>query len=390
MKNISDGSLSDITKPWEDDYEVYDDKFISENLKVEVNENCELEDNNDYPEEPGWNFISNDKEYKRERIHPCSLCGRSFAATSALKLHRRTVHEGHKDYKCVSCGKCFARLYHLQRHIKGVHESKNNHIVEPKGDSNDYDKRNVGNNTEGLENPPTLSNERLPNTDITGDFSDPNTTKIKEEVDFVETTSNVIKSDLKGDDDFNVSDDSKTIQPEFFLETGILYKEYKCETCGKSFAQKGGLKRHIYTTHEGHKDFKCDSCGKLFSSEQNLKTHIHSIHEGHKDYNCVICGKSFSQAGHLKSHIHSVHVGLKEHKCEICGKSFSQAGVLKRHIDTVHERHKYYKCEICGKSFSQSGVLKKHINKIHKYNDEFKWAEMNSNLYQAQHSSVQK
>ena len=79
-----------------------------------------------------------------------------------------------------------------------------------------------------------------------------------------------------------------------------------------------------------------------------------------------------------------------KNKCEICGKSFSQAGVLKRHIDTVHERHKFYKCEICGKSFSQSGVLKKHINKIHKYNDEFKWAEMNSNSYQTQHSSVQK
>ena len=43
------------------------------------------------------------------------------------------------------------------------------------------------------------------------------------------------------------------------------YKNYKCESCGKSFSIAGYLKRHIQIVHEEHKDHKCESCGKSFS-----------------------------------------------------------------------------------------------------------------------------
>ena len=89
------------------------------------------------------------------------------------------------------------------------------------------------------------------------------------------------------------------------------------------------MKKHIYTVHEGHKDYKCESCGKSFAEAGSLRKHIHRIHEGHKDHKCESCGKSFSQAGNLKIHIHTVHEGHKDYKCESCGKSFSQAGTLK-------------------------------------------------------------
>ena len=57
------------------------------------------------------------------------------------------------------------------------------------------------------------------------------------------------------------------------------------------------LKRHTHTVHEGHKDYKCESCGKSFSQTSALKNHIYTIHEGHKDNKCESCGKSFSEAG---------------------------------------------------------------------------------------------
>ena len=58
---------------------------------------------------------------------------------------------------------------------------------------------------------------------------------------------------------------------------------------------------------------------------QGTWTHIDSVHNWQKDYKCNSCVKSFSQAGNMKTHIDSVHNGEKYHKCESCGKAFSKA-----------------------------------------------------------------
>ena len=91
-------------------------------------------------------------------------------------------------------------------------------------------------------------------------------------------------------------------------------KDYKCETCGKSFFKVGDLKRHIRTVHKGNKDYKCEYCCKSFSQASDLKRHIKRIHEGHKDYKCDSCGKSFSVADDLKTHmnIHIINKGRRD------------------------------------------------------------------------------
>ena len=76
---------------------------------------------------------------------------------------------------------------------------------------------------------------------------------------------------------------------------------FECNVCfGISFMQARSLKRHI---HECHKNFKCNSCGKSFTRAYSLNIHIKTIHKGHKDFKCDSCGKSFKEASNLRKHI---------------------------------------------------------------------------------------
>ena len=88
--------------------------------------------------------------------------------------------------------------------------------------------------------------------------------------------------------------------------TDKYLKEYKCESCGKSFTQAGSLNKHIKTVHEGHKDFKCDSCEKSFTQNRSLRIHKESVHENIR-FNCDLCDNSFTQKWILKRHKMSVH-----------------------------------------------------------------------------------
>ena len=129
------------------------------------------------------------------------------------------------------------------------------------------------------------------------------------------------------------------------------YKFIKNCKCEISRAGSGDLKKRIHKKKQSHKNYKCDSCDKSFSSEGHLKRHVNTNHEQKKDliqlhttnesqkedYNCESCSKSFKNKYRLKNHIHTVHEGHKDFKCESCSKLFSHAHRLKGHIKKIHE-----------------------------------------------------
>ena len=156
-----------------------------------------------------------------------------------------------------------------------------------------------------------------------------------------------VSMNLENTDYFFTDQQEKVLQKFFEKDKFPLVKdlEYRSQTLNVS-SQKIGLwfqkarKDLINTIREGHKDYKCESCGKSFSEAVKLKRHIHTVHEGKEDHKCESCDKSFSRAYGLKRHIHTIHRGNKDYKCESCGKSFSLVQRLKTHVHTIHEDHK--------------------------------------------------
>lgn len=61
--------------------------------------------------------------HTRVRPHQCETCGKSFFASSALKIHRR-LHSGEKPYRCEECGKNFRQWGDLKYHTTSLHSTE--------------------------------------------------------------------------------------------------------------------------------------------------------------------------------------------------------------------------------------------------------------------------
>ncbi|VDL83382.1 unnamed protein product [Nippostrongylus brasiliensis] len=84
-------------------------------------------------------------------------------------------------------------------------------------------------------------------------------------------------------------------------------KSFSCQRCGRTFAEKTKLNRHMLS-HTGERAFQCQfsGCSKAFSLEANLKSHI-KTHTGEKPHKCKICDHAFSHPYNLRVHISRRH-----------------------------------------------------------------------------------
>ncbi|XP_075207202.1 uncharacterized protein LOC142312185 [Anomaloglossus baeobatrachus] len=137
-------------------------------------------------------------------------------------------------------------------------------------------------------------------------------------------------------------------------------KPYSCSECGKCFAEKSHLGRHM-RTHTGDTPFSCSECLKCFAEKSHLGRHMRT-HTGERPFSCSECGKCFAEKSKLVNH-QKIHTGVKPFSCSECGKCFVGKSDLVKH-QKIHTGVKPYSCSECGKCFVRKLTLVQH-QKIH-------------------------
>ena len=225
LMNIKDGSLDDITCPWNHQYQFtelcktepnkndivlveskleffdenqeHNENFFDVHHEEEWMDSNETESNNDCIDEKNSKHDSSLFEDLKTKLKPmvklekisyqtCNHCDKLFEKKSLLRKHLRKYHEGDikivsvskETFKCDTCETVFTEMSSLKRHIHLVHENKEVH---------------------------------------------------------------------------------------------------KCDFCEKSYTRKSDLKRHVQYSHDSDfqmKNVKCSECNETFEKKQQLNRHI--------------------------------------------------------------------------------------------------------------------
>ncbi|XP_034946526.1 zinc finger protein 568-like [Chelonus insularis] len=341
----------------------------------------------------------NDDEIKEENSEPkseglilsrekCSECSKVLESKSALQKHMNLHQNGSTlRYVCYMCDEQFSSMDKLKGHVAKAHGTLRN---DKKDDSDNVSNKNdADKNLESHHLGENIRKNDKKNYKFSCKYCPKQFTYEKAYLTHAKRHSEY-KNDTQVSNDSTLIGDSRSNDSE---DDDLPCNGLQCTLCGKLFATKRNLKRHI-STHSGLK-FHCLTCNKEFSRVDKLKEHEQSKHNDfdrqfdqsddenntdnenkaqdnsntkkekpkNRPHKCQMCPKAFVQAQSLINHMER-HKRVKDTQkrflCEVCSKCFAQSGSLVAHMRT-HTGVKPYVCNVCSRAFTKSTYLQLHL-----------------------------
>lgn len=211
----------------------------------------------------------------RTQRQKCPQCIKTFPTKLALERHM-TVHKQKTKlrYVCYMCDKQFLTMEKLKSHLQNNHEKekdmeKSNDDTRSRGTENDERTERADKDNSFAEKRPFKFTCKVCSKQFTYQKSFITHAKIHTECDLEDIISEYLPP--------KASESSAKIKENESEDEEILSEGLQCTKCGKLFATKRNLKRHLLT-HTGLK-YNCPMCGKEFSRIDKLREHEQSKHK---------------------------------------------------------------------------------------------------------------
>lgn len=231
--------------------------------------------------------------------HRCLLCMRSFSTKGALQRHMIVHKHKHKHktklrYVCYVCDKQFSSIAKLKSHVLNSHENNtgddkiSQEINENKKIKTSAKVTRSGNVLDGTREEKKSFKFTCKVCSKQFIYQKSFLSHAKTHPEYNEETSNDVldqhankttneQKERTPRDTFGENESEEEEEEEDDDDSDLPIESLQCTQCGKLFATKRNLKRHI-STHSGLK-FNCSTCGKGFSRIDKLKDHEQSKHK---------------------------------------------------------------------------------------------------------------